>query len=142
MRARESWDVANKQFCFRVSLDYCGKRSHATKLPVCINLVNGAGRHRHIAQSPDREIIFHFPQDIIELPLRHVARHLLVTILPPPALLPSFEHTLPSVDVTQALRDARDLLLVANRDNRKALGDFGYSVDDSPQARAKTKLTS
>jgi hypothetical protein len=27
--------------------------------------------------------------------------------------------------VTQALRDARDLLLVANRDNPKALGDFG-----------------
>ena len=34
--------------------------------------------------------------------------------------------------VTQALRDARDLLLVANRDNPKALGDFGYTVDDSP----------
>jgi hypothetical protein len=40
-------------------------------------------------------------------------------------------------DVTQALRDARDLLLVANRDNPKALGDFGYAVDDSPQAKAK-----
>jgi hypothetical protein len=39
-------------------------------------------------------------------------------------------------DVTQALRDARDLL-VANRDNPKALGDFGYSVDDCPQAKAK-----
>ena len=42
-------------------------------------------------------------------------------------------------DVTQALRDARDLLLVANRDNPKALGDFGYAVDDSPQAKAKAK---
>lgn len=39
--------------------------------------------------------------------------------------------------VTQALRGARDLLLVANRDNPKALGDFGYIVDDSPQAKAK-----
>jgi len=39
--------------------------------------------------------------------------------------------------VTQALREARDLLLVANRDNPKALGDFGYEVDDSPQAKAK-----
>jgi hypothetical protein len=36
-------------------------------------------------------------------------------------------------------RDARDLLLVANRDNAKALGDFGYTVDDSPQARAKAQ---
>jgi hypothetical protein len=43
--------------------------------------------------------------------------------------------------VTQALRDARDLLLVANRDNPKALGDFGYDVDDSPQAKAKAKPT-
>ena len=42
-------------------------------------------------------------------------------------------------DVTQALRDARDLLLVANRDNPKALGDFGFVVDDSPQAKAKAK---
>ena len=41
--------------------------------------------------------------------------------------------------VTQALRDARDLLLVANRDNPKALGDFGYEVDDSPEAKAKAK---
>ena len=39
--------------------------------------------------------------------------------------------------VTQALRDARDLLLVANRENQKALGDFGFVVDDSPQAKAK-----
>jgi hypothetical protein len=45
--------------------------------------------------------------------------------------------TIPSV--TQALRDARDLLLVANRDNPKALGDFGSTVDDSPQAKAKAK---
>jgi hypothetical protein len=43
--------------------------------------------------------------------------------------------------VTQALRDARDLLLVANRENPKALGDFGYVVDDSPQAKAKPKST-
>jgi hypothetical protein len=41
--------------------------------------------------------------------------------------------------VTQALRDARDLLLVANRDNPKALGHFGFVVDDSPQAKAKDK---
>jgi hypothetical protein len=41
--------------------------------------------------------------------------------------------------VTQALRDARDTLLVANRENPKALGDFGYVVDDSPQAKAKAK---
>jgi hypothetical protein len=33
----------------------------------------------------------------------------------------------------EALREARDLLLVANRDNPKALGDLGYVVDDSPQ---------
>jgi len=39
--------------------------------------------------------------------------------------------------VTQTLRDACDLLLVANRDNPKALGDFGYDVDDSPQAKVK-----
>jgi hypothetical protein len=43
--------------------------------------------------------------------------------------------------VTQSLRDVRDLLLVANRDNPKALGDFGYAVDDSPQAKAKAKPT-
>jgi hypothetical protein len=42
-------------------------------------------------------------------------------------------------DVIRALRDARDLLLVANRDNSKAFGDFGYSVDDSPQAKAKQR---
>jgi hypothetical protein len=35
------------------------------------------------------------------------------------------------------LRDAPDLLLVANRDNPKTLGDFGYVVDDSPQAKPK-----
>jgi hypothetical protein len=39
--------------------------------------------------------------------------------------------------VTQALRHARDTLLVANRENPKALGDFGFVVDDSPQAKAK-----
>ena len=31
----------------------------------------------------------------------------------------------------------RDLLLVANRDNPIALSDFGYTVDDWPQAQAK-----
>ena len=41
--------------------------------------------------------------------------------------------------VTQALRDARDTLLVANRENPKALGDFGFVVDVSPQAKPKTK---
>lgn len=41
--------------------------------------------------------------------------------------------------VTQALRDARDVLLVANRENPKALGDFGYVVDDSPQAKPKPR---
>jgi len=41
--------------------------------------------------------------------------------------------------VTQVLRDARDTLLVANRENPKALGDFGFVVDDSPQAKAKPK---
>jgi hypothetical protein len=41
--------------------------------------------------------------------------------------------------VIQALREARGLLLVANRDKPKALGDFGYVVDDSPQAKAKAK---
>lgn len=37
-----------------------------------------------------------------------------------------------------SLRDARDLLLVASRDNPKALGDFGYEVDDPPHAKDKT----
>jgi len=41
--------------------------------------------------------------------------------------------------VTQALRDARDTLLVANRENPKALGDFGFVVDDSHQAKGKPK---
>jgi hypothetical protein len=35
------------------------------------------------------------------------------------------------------MRDARDTVLVANLQNPKALGDFGYDVDDSPQAGAK-----
>ena len=38
--------------------------------------------------------------------------------------------------VTQALRDARDTLLVANRDNPKALGDFSFVVDDTQQSKA------
>jgi hypothetical protein len=43
-----------------------------------------------------------------------------------------------SVDLpNEPLRDACDLLLVANRENPKALGDFGFVVDDSPQAKAK-----
>jgi hypothetical protein len=33
----------------------------------------------------------------------------------------------------------RDTLLLANRENLKALGDFGYAVDESPQAKAKAK---
>jgi hypothetical protein len=37
--------------------------------------------------------------------------------------------------MTQALRDARDTLLVANRENPKALGDFGFVVDDSPPGK-------
>ena len=40
--------------------------------------------------------------------------------------------------VTQGLRDARVLLLVANRDNPKALGDFGYVVDDKAKAKPMT----
>lgn len=32
--------------------------------------------------------------------------------------------------VTAALRDARDLPLVGNRENPQALGDFGYAGDD------------
>jgi hypothetical protein len=42
--------------------------------------------------------------------------------------------------VIQAVRDARDLLLVANRDNPKALGDFGYAVDDSPQGKNQSQI--
>lgn len=38
--------------------------------------------------------------------------------------------------VIQALRDACDLLHVANRDNPKALGDFGYELDNiAPKAK-------
>lgn len=43
--------------------------------------------------------------------------------------------------VTQALRDSRDLLLVANRDNPKALGDYSFVVDDTPQAKPATPPT-
>jgi hypothetical protein len=35
-------------------------------------------------------------------------------------------------DVTQAIAQRPRVLLVANRDNPKALGDLGYTVDDSP----------
>jgi hypothetical protein len=41
--------------------------------------------------------------------------------------------------VTQALRDARDTLLVANRENPKALGDFGFVIDDSPQDKSQSQ---
>jgi hypothetical protein len=36
--------------------------------------------------------------------------------------------------VAQALRDARDILLGLNSDNPKALGDWKFEVNDSPQA--------
>lgn|SRR5882724_1278136 len=39
--------------------------------------------------------------------------------------------------VSQALRDARDLLLVATRDNPKALGDFSYENRRPPRAKPK-----
>jgi hypothetical protein len=39
--------------------------------------------------------------------------------------------------VTQALRDARGTLLVANRENPKTLGDFGFVVDDSPPGQSE-----
>jgi hypothetical protein len=42
-------------------------------------------------------------------------------------------------DVTQALRDTRDLLLVANHDNQKALGDFGCEMDSPHQTRVRSK---
>lgn len=38
--------------------------------------------------------------------------------------------------VVQALRSGRDVLLGINSDNPRALGDFGYEVDDSPRAAA------
>jgi hypothetical protein len=41
--------------------------------------------------------------------------------------------------VTQALRDARDLLLVTNRDNPKALGDFGYEVERLAPVQSQTR---
>ena len=40
--------------------------------------------------------------------------------------------------VTKALRAARDVLLGTYQDNPKTLGDFGYVVDDSPQAKPAT----
>jgi hypothetical protein len=36
--------------------------------------------------------------------------------------------------VTEALRSARDVLLGLNRDNPRVLGDYGFTVDDSPRA--------
>lgn len=44
--------------------------------------------------------------------------------------------------VTQALRDSRDTLLVANRANPKALGDYSFVVDDTPQAPPADKAAS
>jgi hypothetical protein len=38
--------------------------------------------------------------------------------------------------VTDALRSARDVLLGLNRDNPRVLGDYGFTVDDSPRAAA------
>jgi hypothetical protein len=43
--------------------------------------------------------------------------------------------------VMQALRDSRDVLLAVNSDNPKALGDYGYEVDDSPRAAAPASAT-
>lgn len=43
--------------------------------------------------------------------------------------------------VPQALRDARDLLLVANRKNPKTFGTFGFVVDDTAPPKAKAKPT-
>jgi hypothetical protein len=43
--------------------------------------------------------------------------------------------------VTQALRDSRDTLLVANHANPNALGDFGFNVDEiraAAKSAAKT----
>ena len=42
-------------------------------------------------------------------------------------------------DLTQALRDARDLLLVANRDNPKALGDFGCDRRRQPASQSQNQ---
>jgi hypothetical protein len=39
--------------------------------------------------------------------------------------------------VYQAVRSARDILSALNADNLKALGDWTFVVDDSPQAKAK-----
>jgi hypothetical protein len=38
------------------------------------------------------------------------------------------------------LRELRDTLLVGNRENYKALGDFGYDVDDSAQTPASSRI--
>ena len=38
--------------------------------------------------------------------------------------------------VTDALRSARDVLLGLNRDNPRVLGDYGFTVDDSPRPAA------
>jgi hypothetical protein len=37
------------------------------------------------------------------------------------------------------LRDARDLLLVANHENPKALGDLGYAVETHPKSKPNTR---
>ena len=41
--------------------------------------------------------------------------------------------------VSQAVRSARDILSGLNADNLKALGDWSFTVDDSPQAKAKAQ---
>ena len=41
--------------------------------------------------------------------------------------------------VTETLRSARDVLLGLNRDNPRVLGDYGFTVDDSPRAATPAK---
>ncbi len=41
--------------------------------------------------------------------------------------------------VTEALRSARDVLFGLNRDNPRVLGDYGFTVDDSPRPADKSK---
>ncbi len=41
--------------------------------------------------------------------------------------------------VTEALRSARDVLIGLNRDDPRVLGDYGFSVDDSPRTADKPK---
>jgi hypothetical protein len=41
--------------------------------------------------------------------------------------------------VSQAVRSARDILGALNADNLKTLGDWTFTVDDSPQAAKAAK---